>query len=138
MKPLPQLKHCARNTEGTAAVEFALVAPLLFLLIFGIIESGRFYFIRGNIQHAVGEGSRLAMINTTASQSAITQRIAEYLVAVDPSDVTVSVQTQTINGKTYKNISADYNFTTVAGGLLNWGTIPVNLQVTVPVITMAE
>src|SRR5262249_39362220 len=34
-------RTCRRNRRGAAAVEFAVVSPVLFLLIFGMIEYGR-------------------------------------------------------------------------------------------------
>jgi Flp pilus assembly protein TadG len=35
-----------RNRQGAAVVEFALVAPLFFLLVFGIIEFGRLIMVQ--------------------------------------------------------------------------------------------
>ena len=34
-------RRLSRSERGTAVVEFALIAPLLFLIVFGIIEFGR-------------------------------------------------------------------------------------------------
>ena len=44
-------------------VEFALVAPLFFLLLFGIIEAGRFIFYYQTLNHATREGARYAIVN---------------------------------------------------------------------------
>ena len=44
-------------------VEFALVAPLFFLLLFGIIEAGRFIFYYETLSHATREGARYAIVN---------------------------------------------------------------------------
>ena len=44
-------------------VEFALVAPLFFLLLFGIIEAGRFIFYYETLNHATREGARYAIVN---------------------------------------------------------------------------
>jgi hypothetical protein len=42
-------------------VEFALVAPLLFLLLFGIVDFGRVIYVYVTINQAVNEGVRAAI-----------------------------------------------------------------------------
>lgn len=57
------------NERGASAVEFALVAPLLFLLLFGIIEFG-FIFNRWiTITHAAREGVRLMSVGVPANDA---------------------------------------------------------------------
>ena len=43
-------------------VEFALVAPIFFLLLFGIIEAGRFIFYYEMLNNATREGARYAIV----------------------------------------------------------------------------
>lgn len=52
-----------RRRRGQAMVEFALVAPLFFLLLFGIIEAGRFIFYYETLNNATREGARYAIVN---------------------------------------------------------------------------
>ena len=44
-------------------VEFALVAPMFFLVLFGIIEAGRFIFYYETLNNATREGARYAIVN---------------------------------------------------------------------------
>lgn len=44
-------------------VEFALVAPMLFVLIIGTIEAGRFIFFQELLNHATREGARYAIVH---------------------------------------------------------------------------
>jgi hypothetical protein len=44
-------------------VEFALVAPIFFVLLFGIIEAGRFIFYYETLSYATREGARYAIVN---------------------------------------------------------------------------
>jgi hypothetical protein len=44
-------------------VEFALVAPIFFLVLFGIIEAGRFIYFYETLSHATREGARYAIVN---------------------------------------------------------------------------
>ena len=54
-----------RNRErGAAAVEFALVLPILIMLIFGIIDFGRMLNARITITEAAREGARAAALQT--------------------------------------------------------------------------
>jgi hypothetical protein len=50
-------------TRGQAMVEFAMVAPMFFLLLFGIVEAGRFVFYYETLSHATREGARYAIVN---------------------------------------------------------------------------
>ena len=52
-----------RRTRGQALVEFALVAPVFFLILFAIIEAGRFMFYYETLNNATREGARYAIVN---------------------------------------------------------------------------
>jgi hypothetical protein len=52
-----------RRARGQALVEFAMVAPFFFLLLFGIIEAGRFIFYYETLNNATREGARYAIVN---------------------------------------------------------------------------
>ena len=52
-----------RGDDGAALVEFALVAPFLFLLIFGIIEFGWAFYQSSDVRHGARETARLAAVN---------------------------------------------------------------------------
>ncbi len=60
MRPL---RHLSRADNGVAAMEFALVLPVLLLLVLGIIEFGRFMWVDNTLRHAVQEGARCAAMN---------------------------------------------------------------------------
>ena len=67
------------NEEGAAVVEFALVMPILALIIFGIIDFGRAFYTVNNIISAVREGARygaiLAAPMSTTGQREIRDRV---------------------------------------------------------------
>ncbi|HEU4672187.1 MAG TPA: TadE/TadG family type IV pilus assembly protein [Candidatus Limnocylindrales bacterium] len=56
-------KSHARYSRGQALTEFALVAPLFFLMLFAIIEGGRFVFYYEVLNNATREGARYAIVN---------------------------------------------------------------------------
>lgn len=45
-----------RDERGTSAVEFAIIAPILLLLIFTIIQGGLYFYARNTAQSASREG----------------------------------------------------------------------------------
>lgn len=55
------------KSRGQALVEFALVAPLFFLLLFGIVEAGRFIFYYEVLNNATRDGARYAIVNGASS-----------------------------------------------------------------------
>ncbi len=47
---------------GAAAVEFALVVPILLLLVMGILDYGRFFFDSISLRQGAREGARQAVV----------------------------------------------------------------------------
>jgi hypothetical protein len=50
-----------RGQRSQALIEFALVSPVLLLLLFGIIDLGRAIFYYDTLKHAASEGARTAV-----------------------------------------------------------------------------
>ncbi len=76
---------CDNRERGATAVEFALLLPLLLLLVFGIVDFGRALNAQETLTQAAREGARLAALNQPNVVSR-TQAAATGL-----SGVTVSV-----------------------------------------------
>jgi len=58
-----------RRERGAAAVEFALVMPLLLILILGIAEFGRAYNIQTTLSAAAREGARVMALQSSQSEA---------------------------------------------------------------------
>jgi Flp pilus assembly protein TadG len=73
--------------RGAALVEFAIIMPVLFLLIFAVIEFGWAFFQELDVRHAAREGGRLAAVDyRSTATSGDTQRdeiIAETCARMD-------------------------------------------------------
>ncbi|HYS45500.1 MAG TPA: TadE/TadG family type IV pilus assembly protein [Rhizomicrobium sp.] len=52
--------------KGSAAVEFAVVAPVFFLILLATIESGVVFFAQSTLQNAVNDAARLVRTGQTA------------------------------------------------------------------------
>jgi Flp pilus assembly protein TadG len=53
-----------RRRAGATSVEFALVAVVLFMLLFGIYEYGRYLFIKHITNNAAHDAARFAVVHT--------------------------------------------------------------------------
>lgn len=56
-------RGAVRRSRGQAMVEFALVAPIFFLLLFSIIEFGRYVYTVQILNEAAREGTRYAIVH---------------------------------------------------------------------------
>lgn len=100
-----------REQRGAAAVEFAIIASLLFILIFGIIEFGVAFMQLQTVRGAVREGARASAVGATIPQTqqkvadASTGIISAEQVVVLPCpgrdtsvDTTVTLDTHQLHG----------------------------------------
>jgi Flp pilus assembly protein TadG len=81
---------CRKNRRGAAAVEFAVVAPLFFLLVFGMIEFGRMVMIQQVITNGSREGARIAVLDGATTGEVVTA-VDNYLTNSSVTGATVTV-----------------------------------------------
>lgn len=75
-----RINRFRRDDRGAAAVEFALVLPILVVLVFGIVDFGRALFAYNYLTSAVREGGRFAAVQESASaEAAVQARMVDYL-----------------------------------------------------------
>ncbi len=92
------------SRRGSAAVEFAFIAPLFFLLLAGIIEFGTAFRVQHSLSATARQGARAAIIDGSTS-SQIAQKMRDTCVKnlkVGPADVIVTI---TINGQSNAELS---------------------------------
>ena len=79
--------------DGQSLVEFALILPIFFLLLFGILDFGRAVYAYHTLNSAAREGARVAMVDQTITH--IEDAVVSHAVAldVDASDVTLDWRT---------------------------------------------
>jgi len=111
-----RMRAFGRSNAGATAVEFALAAPILFLLMFAIIEFGRAWWYKNSLQYAVERAARYAVVcdinnpATCPSESSVktfaSNRISN--LSVSPSKFTVRPATLA-SGQTVACV--DYTYT---------------------------
>ncbi|HVV27826.1 MAG TPA: TadE/TadG family type IV pilus assembly protein [Rhizomicrobium sp.] len=89
----------ATDVRGTSAVEFAVIAPVLFGVLFGIVAFGAHYAARIALTYAAAEGGRAALAGLSDGERESLARTAvgdalnalSPLVAPHGANVTVSL-----------------------------------------------
>ena len=88
----------AKRQEGASAVEFALILPLLLILVFGIIEFSILFYDKAMITNASREGARVGIVyqyqdggpnhpDDTEIAAAIVQYVQNHLISFGAGSV---------------------------------------------------
>lgn len=126
-----QLRH------GTAAVEFACIAPLFFLMLMGMLELGRAVNVQQMITDASRDGCRLGTYDNITSadiQTLVVSEAQAFGVTLTTSDVTVTPQDpglQPTNPPTQVTVTVNVPYSSVAlGSWSPWFLSGVTLSAT--------
>lgn len=129
-------QRARRGDRGAVAVEFALIIPLLLLLLMGVIDFGRAMYVKSTLVYTASQGARVAsmrnanwqtVVNTTASSlqvqklagnSAVTAPTSTSTAAC-PADAATSPDTATVS----VTVSVPFKWLTPVGWLPAAGAI---------------
>ena len=101
-----------RNERGAAAIEMALALPILVSMIYGLFQVGLLYQANAGMQHALGEGARVATlyerftVNNVPTDTAIKSRMTAKLFGRGDGAFTVA---DPVTGTGYKDLSITYS-----------------------------
>jgi len=92
------LKRSKPGERGAAAVEFALILPILLLLVLGLVEFSRVFNVQISLSNAAREGARVMAIKNDSglARSAATAAAPSVNPSVAAGDITVNTCTATI------------------------------------------
>ncbi len=103
---LSPLRRLRRRDEGQSLIEFALILPIMLLVIFGIIDLARAVWQENTLAYAAREGTRYAIVHGSAGNPVAwpgnTQPVIDVVrnAAVGVPNVTVTVTWPDMNGPT--------------------------------------
>lgn len=141
-----------RKSAGQSLVEFALIFPILFLLVSGFFDLGRAVFYFSSLSNSVREGTRYAIVHKETIDDVaendgyylLQQKVEEFSFGLDPADITVAVvvNLDENNSRESVSITATYMFTPITPGIKQiFGTqtgIPIVTQSTMRVAGIAR
>ena len=116
------------DRSGAAALEFALVAPALFILIMGGMEFGRLLWTESALQMSVAQAARcyawqVSTCTTTSATQSFAANVAPQL-GFSSTNFSASITAPTAGSKTCQcnstecaTVSASYPYSFIAQGL---------------------
>lgn len=106
-----------RDKSGAAVIEIAIALPTLVMFIWGIFQLGIAFQANAGMQHALGEGARLATlcVNPTTSgcgtptNDAIKARISARVFGTGVGTFSTPTVTDGPSGSKYKDLSVTFS-----------------------------
>lgn len=80
-----------QDRRGASLVEFSLVAPLLFMMIFSIFEFSRILMVQNTVADGARHAAREASLPTTLSASTVEANLRTRLSDSVPTDAAMTV-----------------------------------------------
>lgn len=85
---IARLRRLGRDTGGVTLVEFALVAPVMFVLLGALLELGYVAFARSTLESAILDASRSARVAECPGEAAalIEEEVVDRMAVVISHD----------------------------------------------------
>jgi Flp pilus assembly protein TadG len=129
-------KRARDGERGAVAVEFAMVIPLLLLLLLGVIDFGRAMYVKNSLVYAASQGARVAAIHSSNWSAVANQAVTDLNIprlagttgsesatvtstAACPADAAASADTATVS----VTVSIPFHWITPVGILPSAGSI---------------
>ncbi len=111
------LRRLGRDTGGVTIVEFALVAPVMFVLLGGLLELGYVAFARSTLESAILDASRTARVAECPGEAAalIEQEVVDRMAVVISHDGEPPVLTVRSYGNEFGNVGNPEPFNDLDG-----------------------
>ena len=81
-----------RDQHGASAVEFAMIVPLVLVLVLGIAEFGRAFQVQGTLSAAAREGVRMMALQNdpAAARQAVRSAASSLTPGVTDAQITIT------------------------------------------------
>ena len=109
---------------GVAAVEFAIVSPVFFILIMGMMELGRALMVQQVLTNASREAARTAVVGT-ATSSSVQSAATSYAANAKVNGTTASVTPDPASAAPGTSLTVTVS---VPYGNVTWVPLPKYLQ----------
>lgn len=113
---LHSVRHRSRHRRAVAAVEAALILPLIVVFIAAVVDIGRLAKVTNSLSNAARNGAQYGSVNTTAAADAAHIRAAAvtemaYLPKVSSTNPTVTATIVTDAGTQFVQVTVTYDMT---------------------------
>ena len=106
-----------KDKKGQSIIEFAVILPILLMVLFGITEFGRAIMVTNVLNTASREGARLAAVSSVSDSLSVRARVVEVLDAanIDAKDITI----QFLVSEKSVEVTVTTDFEVLSGGILD-------------------
>ena len=103
------LRSIRRDERGAALIETAFALPALIVMVWAVVQLGLVFRAMSGIQHALGEGARLATLYPQPDDDAIHDKIEAAVYGIGPGEFEIEDPVPgTENGSAYIDLEVTY------------------------------
>jgi Flp pilus assembly protein TadG len=96
------------DKDGATAVEFAIVSPVFFMMLIGIVQLSIAYFHGTTMQWAVDRAMRRAMVDATITASEVEELVRNDTSAIGTPEISLSYSVDDSNEIAIAHVTANY------------------------------
>ena len=85
-----RFRRLRRDQRGVVAIEFAMIAPIFFGLLIGIIDVSRYMWTLNTMQYAIDQGVRAGVVQQLPTED-VTDLVKGSLAGLDAGTIDVNV-----------------------------------------------
>ncbi|HVF37160.1 MAG TPA: TadE family protein [Sphingomicrobium sp.] len=85
-----RLLRLRRDTRGATVIEMAFALPAMIIMMWAIVQLGLVFRAMSGIQHALGQGARLATLFPQPDNDAIQAEITDSVYGIGPGTFTIA------------------------------------------------
>lgn len=100
----------ARDRRGAAAVEFAIITPVMLASMLGVFEVGRLMYQQSKVAASAAAGARAVAMYGVSDTTNVTNAINARFTTSERTKLTSTVTTVQISGQNFRRIIVTYNF----------------------------
>lgn len=118
-------------SRGASAVEFALLAPVFFAMLFALVEFSRYAWVRQTLDEVAYSTARCMSVQSTCASTATQrshaiQRAAGYGITIRAANVTPASNTTCKGYSASNSVRINVTFESPAAGLIP--ALPTNIN----------
>jgi Flp pilus assembly protein TadG len=91
-----------KDTSGSTAIEFAIIALVFVTLAIGIVDFGRNFHQQSRLAHAADVLARVVMLDPAAPDASLRSRMQATFPTLGYSDIAVSFGITVVGGRNYR------------------------------------
>jgi len=127
------------ESGGQSLIEVALALPLLLVLLLGMVDGARAYYVAGLVANAAREGASYAARNATATRAQVTQRACDTtgIAAFGTACPGLTVACTVSGGDASVEVRLDFSLLTasITDAAFKFNPIPIRADARFPMLT---